>query len=413
MRRQIQKVVLPILLIAGAIAVFFALWSTRSTVVPTNRAEQPWLVSFKEVEIANVQPELRLYGEIVAGREVDLRALVPGEVVMVADSFVDGGSVVKGDMIIEIDDFEYQANFDELLAKINEARARLQEIKSRKTAFDLTLKRDREIVSRLRRDVKRMQALSGKGTISDKRLDTARMELTKQQRIAEMRQSDIVAETTHIKQQEAVIKRLSVGLRRAQRDLQRVRLTAPFDGILADVQVQVGKRLGANDSVAKLIDPSRLEARFTLTDRQYGRIMSQDSVAGRPAKITWQVGGQSFHFNGHLDRVGSRIDSASGGVQVFARLDGIDLENSLRPGAFVIISVPDRTYQTVARMPESALYNGNTVYVIKDERLVARKVELVARIDNDILLRGGIKMGDRIVTTKFFEIGPGQKVEVR
>ena len=141
--------------------------------------------------------------------------------------------------------------------------------------------------------------------------------------------------------------------------------------------------------------------------------MSQDSVAGRPAKITWQVGGQSFHFNGHLDRVGSRIDSASGGVQVFARLDGIDLENSLRPGAFVIISIPDRTYQTVARMPESALYNGNTVYVIEDERLVARKVELVARIDNDILLRGGIKMGDRIVTTKFSEIGPGQKVEVR
>ena len=413
MRRQIQKVVLPILLIAGAIAVFFALWSTRSAVVPTSKAEQPWLVSFKEVQIANVQPELRLYGEIVAGREVDLRALVPGEVVMVADSFVDGGSVVKGDMIIEIDDFEYQANFDELLAKINEARARLQEIKSRKTAFDLTLKRDREMVSLLRRDVKRMQALSGKGTISDKRLDTARMELTKQQKIAEMRQSDIVAETTHIKQQEAVIKRLSVGLRRAQRDLQRVRLTAPFDGILADVQVQVGKRLGANDSVAKLIDPSRLEARFTLTDRQYGRIMSQDSVAGRPAKITWQVGAQSFNFNGHLDRVGSRIDSASGGVQVFARLDGIDLENSLRPGAFVIISVPDRTYRTVARMPESALYNGNTVYVIKDERLVARKVELVARIDNDILLRGGIKMGDRIVTTKFSEIGPGQKVEVR
>ena len=413
MRRQIQKVVLPILLIAGAIAVFFALWSTRSAVVPTNKAEQPWLVSFKKVQIADVQPELRLYGEIVAGREVDLRALVPGEVVMVADSFVDGGSVVKGDMIIEIDDFEYQANFDELLAKINEARARLQEIKSRKIAFDQTLKRDREMVSLLRRDVKRMQALSGTGTISDKRLDTARMELTKQQRIAEMRQSDIVAETTHIKQQEAVIERLSVGLRRVQRDLQRVRLTAPFDGILADVQVQVGKRLGANDSVAKLIDPSRLEARFTLTDRQYGRIMSQDSVAGRPAKITWQVGAQSFNFNGHLDRVGSRIDSASGGVQVFARLDGIDLENSLRPGAFVIISVPDRTYQTVARMPESALYNGNTVYVIKDERLVARKVELVARIDNDVLLRGGIKMGDRIVTTKFSEIGPGQKVEVR
>ena len=109
MRRQVQKAVLPIILLAAAIAVFYVLWSTQSTVEPTDRTEQPWLVSSKEVRIADVQPDLRLYGEIVAGREVDLRALVPGEVVAVADSFVEGGSVVRDNMIIEIDDFEYQA----------------------------------------------------------------------------------------------------------------------------------------------------------------------------------------------------------------------------------------------------------------------------------------------------------------
>ena len=100
-------------------------------------------------------------------------------------------------------------------------------------------------------------------------------------------------------------------------------------------------------------------------------------------------------------------------MQVFARLDGTDLTKPLRPGAFVTITVPDRTYRAVARMPESALYNGDTVYVIKDERLVKRDVELVARIDNDVLLRGELKLGDWVVITKFAEIGPGQKVEVR
>ena len=94
MRWQVQKAVLPIILLTVAIAVFFVLWSTRSTVEPTDRSEQPWLVSSKEVRLANVQPRLRLYGEIVAGREVDLRALVPGEVVAVADSFVEGGKIV-------------------------------------------------------------------------------------------------------------------------------------------------------------------------------------------------------------------------------------------------------------------------------------------------------------------------------
>jgi RND family efflux transporter MFP subunit len=213
-----------------------------------------------------------------------------------------------------------------------------------------------------------------------------------------------------------VIARLGVGLHRAKRDLQRVRLTAPFDGYLADIQAQVGKLLNANDRVARLIDANRLEARVTLSDRQYGRLVSEGALSGRPVEIIWQVGGQNFVYPGHLDRIGARIDSASGGVQVFARLDNSDstgLTQPLRPGAFVAISMPDQTYRQVARLPESALYNADTVYVITKERLEKRSVKLVARVGNDVLLAGEIKDGDQVVTTRFAEIGPGQKVEIR
>ncbi len=410
---QVRKAVLPVILVIAAIVGAVVLVSTRPTVAPSDKTEQPWLVSAKEVQLADVRPDLRLYGEIVAGREVELRALVAGEVMAVAPGFVEGGSVRKGEMVIAIDEFDYRAKFDELSAQINEARARLEEIRARKTAFELALKRDQEMVDLLRRDLKRVQALSGRGTVSDKRLDTAQMELTQQQKTAEMRQSDLAAEIAHIKQQQAVIKRLGVGLRRAKRDLQRVRLAAPFDGFLADVQAQIGRRLGANDKVARLIDADRLEARVTLTDRQYGRLVAEGALAGRPVQITWQVGGQGFNFEGRLDRIGARIDSASGGVQVFARLDGADLSKPLRPGAFVIVTMPDRAYKGVARMPESALYNGDTVYVIKDKRLEKRTVALAARIGNDVLLQGELQQGEQVVVTRFAEIGPGQMVEIR
>jgi multidrug efflux pump subunit AcrA (membrane-fusion protein) len=85
----------------------------------------------------------------------------------------------------------------------------------------------------------------------------------------------------------------------------------------------------------------------------------------------------------------------------------------LRPGAFVSISLPDQVYHKVARLPESALYNTNAVYVVKGERLEERAVQLLARVGNDVLLRGELKDGDQVVTTRFAEIGPGQKVEVR
>ncbi len=47
-----------------------------------------------------------------------------------------------------------------------------------------------------------------------------------------------------------------------------------------------------------------------------------------------------------------------------------------------------------------------------DERTDARRVEFVARAGNDILVRGALKPGERVVTTAFAEIGPGVRVAV-
>lgn len=410
---QVRKAVVPAIVVLAAVVGAAYLVRTKPGIEPLEKPEHAWLVTAQPVTLTDIRPKLRLYGEIVAGREVELRALVAGEVVAVADKFVDGGSLHRGEMIIAIDEFDYQAKFDELSAQIREATARLEEIGARQKSYALALRRDLELVDLLQRDVKRVSALSGRGTVSDKQVDSSRIELTRQQKMAEMRKSDLAGETARIKQQEAVINRLEVNLRRAKRDLQRVRLIAPFNGYLADVQAQVGMRLNANDRVARLIDAGRLEARVTLSDGQYGRLVAEGPLAGRHAEITWQVGGRSFHYAGRLDRVGAHIDSASGGVTVFIHLAGADLSKPIRPGAFVEIAMPDQNYRGVARIPESALYNSDTVYVIQDDRLERRSVELAARVGNDVLLKGEIRDGDQVVVTRFAEIGPGQKVEVQ
>ncbi|MDP6343182.1 MAG: efflux RND transporter periplasmic adaptor subunit [Alphaproteobacteria bacterium] len=408
-----RKAVVPILVVLAAIAGAVYLVRSKPGVEKTDSGEQPWIVSAREVVLADIRPKLNLFGEIVAGREVELRALVSGEVRSVGDGFLEGGSIAMGDLIVAIDAFDYRANLDELSAQSREARARLDEIAARRRAYAAALKRDEELIALRRRDLKRMQELSRRGAVSEQRLDSARLELTQQEKTTEIRRNDLAAEAARIKQQQAVIARLGVGLRRAKRDLQRTRLTAPFAGYLVDVQAQIGKRLNVNDRVARLIDAGRLEAKVTLSDGQYGRLVTDGRIHGRPATVTWQVGGQSFLFPGNLDRVGARIDSASGGVDVFIRLNGAGLAKPLRPGAFVAVSTDDRNYRGVARLPESALYDGNAVYLIQDSRLQRRQVELVARVGNDVLVRGEIKGGDMALITRFAEAGPGQLVEIR
>ena len=67
----------------------------------------------------------------------------------------------------------------------------------------------------------------------------------------------------------------------------------------------------------------------------------------------------------------------------------------------------------MARVPETVLHPGNVVYGVEDGRLVARRTEIVGRVGNDVLLRGGLSDGERLVTTQSVAIAPGLRVELR
>ncbi|MDH3234111.1 MAG: efflux transporter periplasmic adaptor subunit, partial [Alphaproteobacteria bacterium] len=114
-----------------------------------------------------------------------------------------------------------------------------------------------------------------------------------------------------------------------------------------------------------------------------------------------------------IERSASQIDANSGGVSLFARLSKTDATTILRPGIFVEVVIEDRAYKKVVRLPASALHGRDRVYAIVDGRLRERRVELVARAGNDVLVRGTLRADERILTTRFAEIGAGVRVEVR
>ena len=84
---------------------------------------------------------------------------------------------------------------------------------------------------------------------------------------------------------------------------------------------------------------------------------------------------------------------------------------SVRVGAFVEVRVPDRKYEGVLRLPSSALYNSSKIYVIEKGRLAERKVEVVGRFEGDVLVRGEVKPGERIVRTRLTRPGDGLRVK--
>lgn len=410
-RRRLLKIAVPVAVLAFAFFIVGVLKATKPEVEARPVQEKQWPVAVIEAKPGDIRPRRRFFGEITAGREAELRAEVQGRVVEVNEKFIDGGVVSKGDLLVSFDAFDYAAQMSEREAEWTEARARLAELKADYEGAVALLERDKEQAELRSRDVARRAKLMRRKNVSEKNFDDAKLALSEaRQRIIE-RGKTIAKLKANIESQEATIKRRAVALERAKRDLSDTRLYAPFDGFLTEVGTAVGRYVSVGDRVAKLIQAGRLEVKFQVGNRQFGRLARLGDLVGKPVDVIWR-GGASETFHARIARVESVVDAATGGVNLFARLDGLDRQTRLRPGIFVEVYLADRTYRNVVRLPETALHE-DTVYTVLDGRLQAKKVRVATRIGDEVLVTGPIEDGEKIVVTNFNEIGPGLRVTVR
>ncbi|NND54518.1 MAG: efflux RND transporter periplasmic adaptor subunit [Gammaproteobacteria bacterium] len=358
-----------------ALLVILALMFTRPRLEPVELQERVWPVSVVEVRRGDVQPTMELFGEVVSGRRTELRALVPGRIVDAGPNFREGARVKAGELLVQIDPFDYRNDRAEQKALFAEARVRMQTVE---------------------RDLKRIRELYDENNVSEQALDDALLA---------------------VEQQTATLEQRRISLARAERALQDTRLTAPYDGVVHGVSADLGKQLSVNDKVAEVIDTGRLEVRFTLSNAQFGRTLeSGGPIEGRPVSVSWQVGNETLEFKATLERVGAEIDSTTGGVELYAVLDDAGT-TPLRPGAFVWTKMEDKLYANVMQAPDSALYAQDTVYVVRDGRMEPRQI-VVRGYDGDTLLFEpapgvSIEDGDQVVTTQIREGGAGIRVEIR
>lgn len=367
---------LPLMILLAVIVIGFYLLSTRKVLVPIAPEERVWAVDAVTASYADVQPELTLYGQVISARSSELRGRVSGRIVEVAANFRDGGIVEKDELLLSIDRFDYETELAQQRSILKEA--------------EIAMKKSR-------RKYARAAELHDEKNVSDEFLDDAELNL---------------------RQEEARVEQQAIAVLRAERDLQETAIVAPFSGVISEQSVELGQQVGSNDKLADVIDLSRLEVRFSLSNTQFGRLIGpEESLAGRAVKVTWEVGNEPLSFYGLISRAGAQISSSMGGVTVYATLDATDRFTRIRPGALVLVQVADRVYKNVIQAPDSVLYSDNTVYLVRDERLISEVVDVFGFSEGAVYFRpqadGAIVNGDLIVTTQLREAGVGALVEVR
>ena len=412
-RGRLRRALLPLLVLGAGVAAFLAMMATRTAILPEAPGERVWAVEAATVLLETTRPRIPLFGQAVAGRSVDLRPLVAGRVAAVGPDFREGGYVAEGDLLVAIDRFDFETALALRTAELAEARAGLSEVEADLASARDQLGEDARQLALLRREADRRRQLRERGAISQKSLDDAELALSRQQQASSQRRNAVARFTARTERQQAAIRRAEAALARAERDLAETRLTAPFAGWLVDIGVEVGKQVGTAERAARLVDAARLEIGVTIPNDIFGALDAGDGVVGRRLEAVWRTGAAARRFPARIARLEGEIDAASGGVAAFASLDALPADTRLRAGAFVEVFLEGPEFRDAARLPASAVFDGERVYRIgADDRLEAVEVEVRAREGETLLVQGPLADGQRIVLTRFPEIAPGVKVAV-
>ncbi|EFO34322.1 HlyD family secretion protein [Roseibium sp. TrichSKD4] len=392
----------------GAVMAMNYLVATKPEVPKRQFSEKSYSVETVLASKANHTPDILVYGEATAGRTVDMRSLVAGEVVAVHPNLKAGGQVKKGETLVSIDRFDYEGAVTEARANLAEAQATLVERRGRVELEKANVVRAREQLEFAQKDLERAEDLLKRGSVTERTVDERKFLVSQRQQNLEQRQNTLSLESAKVTQQEAAIDRFKWRLENAERQLEDTVLKAPFDGIIRSEAAQVGRLVNVNDVIASLFASDELEVRFTLSDEQYGRLVAESgTVVGRSVQVEWSLGAKTAVYEAEIDRIGADVASSRGGVDVYAKVALNPDQTPLRPGAFVEVLVPDQTYAGTFKIPETSFYGQGTVYVIEQNRLSPRTVKAVAVDDGYIIVEGGLADGDAVLSTRIPEAGEG------
>ena len=371
-------------------------------------------VKARTVRLAAYQPQWNLYGEIITGQRVAVHLPVSGRLVHVSPQLRKGSKIKRGDLLAAVDEFPYRAALEEAQATLSEIQAKQKEIGAQITLEEHGLKQARRQLEPAQNELKRMQKLFKSGTVSQKMLDEAAVLVSQRESALQQRQSNIEISKARLQQLQAAEKRQKWGLQRAKRALEDSRFTAPFDGHVLSVSAETGQYVTSSSKLATLVSSGDIEVRFTLSEDQYGDLLASGSaISGLPVDITWRSGRTLLTFDGEVKRVAADITEESGAITLYAELaEGGARKEQLPIGSFVDVTLSGHSIRQVARVPESAMYDQNHLFLIEEGTLVSRQVAPLTWENGEVLISSGLSEGEQVLANHLPNARPGMQVKV-
>ncbi|MEE2524972.1 efflux RND transporter periplasmic adaptor subunit [Hyphobacterium sp. HN65] len=343
MFRFVSSAVLAVMLSAGAMA---------------QQGPPPANVRVTDVVEADMAPTIQSPATVLSRRDSEIAAEASGRIVFVAEP---GDLIEAGEPVARIDDTQARL-------QLGEARARLARLRANADYQSSEYDRWSRLVSA--------------GTAPETRL-----------REVELARNLAIQEQTEARS----------AVQRAQLELDRTEILAPFSGRIVERLIEVGEYSTPGRDIVRLVDTGSLEAR------------SQAPISVAPFLTvgdTVQVGDGERRINAPIRAIIPVGDSTTRTFEVRVALE----DSPWIAGAGVRVYLPRAASEHVVAVPQDAIVlrsAGSHVWIVGDDN-TAQQVSVVpgSRNGDLVAVTGELSAGDRVVVRGAERLTPGQTVNI-
>lgn len=332
----------------------------------------PVPVTVATAEEKTVPVEIRNIGNVEPYATVGIKSRLAGQLVQV--NFQEGQDVKEGELLFVIDPRPYEA-------ALKQAEANLE--------------RDKALAFKAHSDLKRYAELIQKQFVSQQDYDQAKA----------------TAESLG-----AVVNADQVAVQNARLNLSYCYIKAPLTGRTGNLLANQGNMIKENADTAMVVinQIQPIYATFAVPEKYLPTLKKY--MAEEKIKVDAIIPTDPEHpEQGVLTFVNNTVDQTTGTIQCKATF--ANAGKRLWPGLFVNVVVKLTEEPNVILVPSQAIQSGQQgqfVWVINpDLSAEPRPVEVDRSIGSEVIVRKGLKAGDRIVIDGQLRLVKGAKVEIK
>ncbi len=325
------------------------------------------------VEVAPVAPTagqvvVNAMGTVIPAEQVVLQPQVSGTIQYVHPALVPGGRIEVGERLIAIDPADYEVALREAQAML--ARAEAQ----RESA---------------RIELERIERLRTRQAANQTELDNAR---------------------TAMQVAEAEVAAAQAAVEKAQIALNRTTMTAPFDSLVIDENVDVGAQVTPQTQLARLVGTDEYWVRATVPveQLQWIRLPAGPARPGSPVSVRQRLAtgevaewsGQVVRLLGDLEPQGRMARLLIAVSDPLGEADGASQATPLLIGSYVEAAIQGPELSDIFIIDRDDVHDGNKIWVMNEDSLLEiRPLRIVYGGRDRVFVESGLKAGDKLIVS--------------